>query len=277
MYMSFSCYSSKNEIIITYSFDKNMTPTFFKYLKISDASSSILYITNKGVYLYVLKKKSQLLFLYDITPEKVKKKKKIITNKKINDDYLELLLSYYLDYYDFTKCEQCLSPILMEPIYDEKQNLKHIFLITSHPLAKLLIVGLDFKIIYKHDNNDVKNVVTTIRGFNFTSDVLKYSSFLITGISCGILKNESLDCFLIDQLNNTIIAIEYLQKQKTIILIDSFQGENKNELNYESINLNDFVFSQSNSYLHTPRNAIAYSFGESYVIFVNEVYASKTK
>ncbi|SOV75133.1 cysteine repeat modular protein 2, putative [Plasmodium sp. gorilla clade G3] len=270
MYLSFSCYSSKNEIIVTYSFDKNMTPTFFKYLKISDPSISILYITNKAVYLYVLKKKSQLLFLYDITPEKVKKKKRIITNKKINDDYLELLLSYYLDFYDFTKCEQCLSPILMEPIYDEKQNLKHIFLITSHPLTKLLIVGLDFKVIYKHDNNAVKNVVTTIRGFNFTSDVLKYSSFLITGISCGILKNDSLDCFLIDQLNNTIIAIEYLQKQKMIIFIDSFQGENKNEFNYESINLNDFVFSQSNSYLHTPRNAIAYSFGESYVIFVNE-------
>ncbi|CRG93111.1 cysteine repeat modular protein 2, putative [Plasmodium gallinaceum] len=270
LYISFSCYSTKNEIILTYNYDENMTPIFFKYFKISNASSSILNVTDDAVQLYVLKKNLQSLYLYDITPEKVKEKRKIINNN-INDVHVEFLLSYYLDYSNFLKCEKCISPIMMEPIYDENKNLKQIFLISAHPYIKLMIVDLNFNITYKHDINVVKNLITEIRGINFSLDVLKNSSFLITDISCGALRNESLDCFLIDQLNNSVIAIEYIEPKNLLIVVDIFEGENKNDLNQESINLyNDSVFSQSNTFLYKPQNIVIYPYDESYVLFISD-------
>ncbi|CRH03025.1 cysteine repeat modular protein 2, putative [Plasmodium relictum] len=270
LYLSFLCYSTKNEIILTYNYDKNMTPIFFKYFKITNASSSILHITNDEVQLYVLKKNSQSLFLYDITPEKVMDKKRIITNN-VNDADVKLILSYYLDYSHFLKCEKCISPIMMEPIYDENKNLKQIFLITSHPYIKLMMVDLHFNVIYEHDINVVKNSEIEIRGVNFSLDVLKDSSFLITDISCGIIEEESLDCFLIDQLNNAVIAIEYIEPQNLLIVIDSFQGENKNDSIQESIYFyNDSVFSQSNTFLYKPKNITVYPYDKSYVILISE-------
>ncbi|SBT86291.1 cysteine repeat modular protein 2, putative [Plasmodium malariae] len=269
IYISFLCYSSRNEIILTYNFDKNMTPSFFTYFKISSPSSSILHVTKDEAKLYVLKKNIQTLYLYDITPEKVNNKRTIMKNN-LNEPYVEHILSYYLDYADVIKCENCLSPIMMEPIYDENKNLKYIFLMTSHPYNKFLIVDLNFEIIYMHNSNVVKNAILTIRGLIFTLDVLKDSSLLINDISCGVLKNEFLDCFLIDQLNNTVIAIEYIKNQNALILIDTFQAENKNDENDENIKPYDFVYGHSNIYLQKPQNVLVYPYGESYVIFINE-------
>ncbi|SBT75518.1 cysteine repeat modular protein 2, putative [Plasmodium ovale] len=269
IHVSFLCYSSKNEIVITYNVDKNMTPIFFKHFKIPNPASSILHITQNAVYLYVLNKTYQSLYMYDITPEKVENKRGRMQGD-LNDPFVEDILSYYLDFADYTLCEPCLSPIMMEPIYDENKKLIRIFLISSFSHFKFMIVDLNFKVIYTHDMNILKNAVTIHRGRTFSLDVLKNSSFVITDISCGTLKNESLDCFLIDQLNNSVLAFEYLQKENVLILIDTFQGENVNDLKDENADLYDSVFIQSDTYLLKPQNVVVYPYDGSYVLFISE-------
>ncbi|CAD2100205.1 cysteine repeat modular protein 2, putative [Plasmodium vinckei] len=268
LYISSLSYTNKNEIILTYNHDKNMTPIFFKYFKISNPSSSILYITKDSIKLYVLKKPNKSLYLYDITPEKVDNKKKAINSNNLDDPYIDILLSYYLDYADFIKCENCLDPIMMKPIYDENKLLKNIFLLTSHPYDKFLIINLDFSIIYTHNINDVKNEVLQVRDISFSLNILEHGSFFISDISCGIFKNESLDCFLIDQLNNTVLGIEYIQMYNKIILIDTFQG--KNVTHIEENKLHDSMLNQLDTYLYKPQNIVVYPYYDSYVIFINE-------
>ncbi|GAW79322.1 cysteine repeat modular protein 2 [Plasmodium gonderi] len=269
LYISFLCYPTKNEIVATYNFDKNMTPTYFAHFKISHASGSILYISDDELKLYVLKKNSQSLFVYDINPENVMTKVEAI-DKPVDDLFMNNLLAYFWDYADFEKCENCFSPIMMEPLYDENKNVQLIFLVTSDPDHKLVIIDLKFHPVYVHDSNAVKDTFAEIDALKFSLDVLKDSSYLITNISCGILKNESFDCFLIDQMNNSVIAVQYVKKQNVLILIDTFQGEGKSDIKDENVHFHDFVFSQFNTYLQRPKNVVPFPYEDSYILFIDE-------
>ncbi|SCO65374.1 cysteine repeat modular protein 2, putative [Plasmodium vivax] len=267
LYVSFMCYSSSNEISITYSSDRNMTPKSFAQFKITQASSSVLYVTSEEVKIYVLKKNLQSLYMYDITPSKVKMRKKS-TQRYVDDPHMYPLLNFYSDYAYFVKCNNCSTPILMEPVYDENKKLKLLFLVTSDPLRRIIIVNLKFSIVYVHNTNAVKNKFEEINELRFGLDVLKDSSYLITDVSCGKLKNKSFDCFLVDQMNNSVIALHYIQKRKLLLRMDTFQGESN--ASDENAYVYNFIFSQSDTYLQNPKHVVPFPYGDSYVLFVDE-------
>ncbi|VWU52695.1 cysteine repeat modular protein 2, putative, partial [Hepatocystis sp. ex Piliocolobus tephrosceles] len=281
IYISFLCYSTKNTIIITYNYDKVMTPMYLKQIKIGSPSSCVLKLDN-GLFLYVLTKKNPTILLINIVPADVE----VRLNKIKFDSFsprVKNIISYCLDYYIIKELPADISPILMEPIYTEdgyklKESPSSFFVITSNPNRKILIIDNEFSILYSHDNDQVKDQIYSSRNaggyVKYKRDIFSVCSYLITDITCLPIKinlehNHLVQCFLIDKLRSMLLSVKYAFEENILFIHMTFKG-NKNVNRQITSDSQDYVFNESDNYLHKPEKVLVFNYMNSSFLLVTE-------